>query len=477
MAGFAAYGRRLSRTGYVTHTVLRRLLALAFTWCITAAATQGATAQEVSSTRSAVLVPGVIPAGSGLPDSLIPQAARLRPGVPFNVESATEGWLATVPAETRVRSDAYYEGGYWIQLWSFLLSAAIALGFLQLGWSRRLRDWAERRTRNSWVATLLYYAGFVLAATVIAFPFTVYTGFVREHAYGLATQTFGGWLRDQAVGLVVSLVLGGAAIATLYAVLRRLPRSWPMWGAVVSIAFLVFGAVIAPVFIAPLFNRYTPLSEPSIREPILRLARANGVAADNVWVVDASRQSTRISANVSGLFGTERITLNDNLLRRASLPEIEAVMGHEIGHYVLHHVYDFIVFLTLVVLGGFALLRWGFDWTIRRWGTRWGIRDAGDPAGMPLLWLILLVYGFVTAPLTSWFNRSHESAADLFALNAARQPDAQAIVLLKLADYRKLEPGPVEEALFFDHPSGRSRVRMAMQWKAEHPPSGATPAQ
>ena len=180
-----------------------------------------------------------------------------------------------------------------------------------------------------------------------------------------------------------------------------------MWGAAVTIAFLVLGALIAPVFIAPLFNRYTPLTDARIREPILRLARANGVAAENVWVMDASRQSTRVSANVSGFLGTERITLNDNLLRRASPPEIEAVMGHELGHYVLHHVYAHMLFLALLVLAGFGLLRWAFGWATVRWGERWGIRGIGDPAGLPLLWLIFSIYGFVTAPLV---GRVHPGA-------------------------------------------------------------------
>jgi STE24 endopeptidase len=406
-------------------------------------------------------------AAVALPDSVVPKAARMRPGVPFDVEAATNAWLATIPADKRARSDAYYEGGYWIGLWNFLLAIGLALLFLQLGWSRRLRDWAERRSSSPWIAAFVYYAAFAVLIFLLSFPLAVYTGFVREHAYGLATQSFGGWLRDQLVGLAVSVLLGGFAVATLYAVLRRLPRTWPLWGAAVTIAFVVISALIAPVFIAPLFNKYTPLADTSIRDPILRLARANGVAADNVWVMDASRQSTRVSANVSGLLGTERITLNDNLLRRASEPEIEAVMGHELGHYVLHHVYAHMLFLALLVLAGFALLRWGFGWATARWGAQWDIRGIGDPAGLPLLWLIFSFYGVITSPLVSAFTRAHESAADLFALNAARQPDAQALVLLKLADYRKLDPSPLEEFLFFDHPSGRSRIQMAMRWKAE----------
>jgi STE24 endopeptidase len=405
-------------------------------------------------------------AGDSIPQQLVPEAARIRPGVPFDPAAATRAYLATVPADVRARSDAYTEGGYWIQLWGMLLSAVILLLLLRTGWSRRVRDWTERRSRRRPVRTYLYYVAFTLAVTVLSFPLTVYTGFVREHAYGLATQGFGGWMRDQLVGLAVSLVLGGIAVTVLYQVLHRFPRAWPALGAAVTVGFLVVGALIAPVFIAPLFNRYTLLADARIREPIVRLAHANGIAADRVYVMDASRQTTRISANVSGLLGTERITLNDNLLRRASLPEIEAVMGHEMGHYVLFHIYQFLVFFAIVAVGGFALLRAGFAWAVRRRGEAWGIRGIDDPAGLPLLTLIFSLYLFLLTPVLNTYVRSTEAAADIFGLNAARQPDGFATIALKLADYRKLDPGPLEEMLWFDHPSGRARIRMAMQWKA-----------
>ena len=406
-----------------------------------------------------------VQAGDSAPSPAIPAAARLQPGVPFDVDAATRAYLATVPADLRARSDAYTEGGYWIQAWSFLLSAGVLIVLLHAGISRRFRDWAERRSRRRPIRTVLYYWTLTVTATLLAFPWTVYVGFVREHAYRLATQGFAGWLRDQAVALAVTLVLGGLAVAVLYEVLRRFPRAWPVLGGAVSLLFVVIGALIAPVFIAPLFNRYTLLTDARIREPILRMAHANGVATDRVYVMDASRQTTRISANVSGLLGTERITLNDNLLRRATLPEIEAVMGHETGHYVLRHIYQFIVFFALIIAVGFVLLRGAFAWALARWGARWGVRGIDDPAGMPLLGLIFSVYLFVLTPVLNTYVRETEAAADIFGLNAARQPDGFALIAVKLAEYRKLDPGPLEELLWFDHPSGRARIRMAMRWK------------
>ncbi len=402
------------------------------------------------------------------PGFTVPAAARGTAGAPFDPVAATDAWLATVPADKRARSDAYFEGGYWLQLWNFLLGAAVALLLLAGRWSARMRDLAERITRRKPLQTLLYFAQYFVVTSVLTFPLTVYQDFFREHAYGLATQGFGAWLGDQAKSAALAVIFGGVLAMLLYGIFRKLPRTWWIWGAAVTQAFMIFALAIGPVFIEPLFNKYTKLEDPAVREPILRLARANGVDVSNVWVVDASKQSTRVSANVAGFLGTERIALNDNLLNKCTLPEIETVMAHEIGHYVLNHVAKSLLFFGLVILAGFAFVKWGFAACVRRWGARWGVRGIGDVAGLPLLMLLLSVFFFVLTPATNTYIRVQEAEADLFALNAARQPDGEAVVDLKLGDYRKLAPGPVEEFLFFDHPSGKSRILMAMRWKAEH---------
>lgn len=386
----------------------------------------------------------------------------------FDPVAATQAYLSTVAGPEKARSDAYFEGGYWLLLWDFLLGLALNLALLASGLSRRMRDLAERLVRLRPAQVFLYWTQYLLLVSVVLFPMTVYEGFWREHAYGLSNQAFGAWLREQAIGLGVGLLLGGLAVTGIYGVVRRLPRSWPLWGAVAALAFMVFGVLISPVYVAPLFNDYQRLSEPVVREPILALARAQGVAAHDVWVFDASRQSKRVSANVSGIAGTMRISLNDNLLNRCSLAEIEAVMGHEVGHYVLHHVYKTVLFFALVIVAGFALLRRGFEWVAQRRGAAWGLRDAADPAGLPLALAVLSVYFFALTPLLNTWIRVEEAEADLFGINSSGQPDGEALVDLKLGEYRKLDPGPLEEALFYDHPSGRSRILMAMTWKAQH---------
>jgi STE24 endopeptidase len=397
---------------------------------------------------------------------VVPAAAQASPH--FDVEAATNAYLAEIPADARARSDAYFEGGYWLLLWNFLAGVAVALILLNFRWSAAMRNLAERLSRRRFIQTFVYWVQYLILTTVLVFPLTVYEGFFREHKYGLATQTFGPWMLDQAKAVLLGLVLGGLLVVALFAIVRRLQRTWWIWGAVATTAFAVFGMLITPVFIVPVFNTVTRLNDARVTEPILRMARANGIPAHDVYEVDDSRQTTRMSANVSGFGSTMRITLNDNLLNRGSLEEIEAVTGHEMGHYVLNHIYKMLIFFFIVIVAAFWYLRWALDWTLQRWGDRWRIRGIGDPAVLPLVVLLVSIFGFVMTPVTNTYSRVQEQEADIFGLNASRQPDGFAQAAVHLAEYRKMSPGRLEEWIFYDHPSGRNRIHAAMQWKAEN---------
>jgi STE24 endopeptidase len=396
-------------------------------------------------------------------------AASPAPGPAFDVKAATDAYLAKMTADQRARSDAYFEGGYWLQLWDFLYGALVALLFLGLRWSAKMRDLAERVTRFKSVHAALYWIQYLVVATVAYFPLAVYEGYFREHQYGLATQTFGPWLGDQAKALMVNTIMGAILVIALFAVVRKLGSAWWLWGAFVMTAFLAIGSLIAPVFIFPLFNTFTKLSDPKVRDPILSLARANGIAASEVYQSDASRQTTRASANVSGFGSTMRITLNDNLLKRSTPQEVQAVMGHEVGHYVLNHVYKGMFFFGVFFVATFAYLRWSLDWAIRNWGARWDVRGITDLAVVPLAVLLMSTFIFLMTPVLNTFIRTQEFEADMYGINASGQPDGFAEAMLKLGEYRKMDPTPLEEFLFYDHPSGRTRITAAMRWKAEHP--------
>lgn len=406
-------------------------------------------------------------ASRDLPPGLqIPDAARPGPG--FDVERATQAYIDLLTPEQRAKSDAYFEGGYWLQLWGLLYGFAVAAVLLGSGLSRRMRDFAERRSRRPWVQAMLYGLQWMLVGFVLGLPLAIYQGFVREHQYGLATQDFGGWFGDQLKGLLVGLVLVPPILAALYAAVRRMGARWWIGASAGAFALTLFLMMLAPVFIDPLFNDYKPLREGSVREAVLSLARANRIPVDNVVEFDASRQTTRISANVAGFLGTTRVALNDNLLDRTSEPEIKAVMGHEMGHYVLNHAFRLVVYVSLVLAVGFWFVHRVFDVALARWGKRLGLRDRADPAALPLAVAILSLFFFLATPVLNTIIRQAEAEADMFGIDAAREPHGFAMAAMRLSAYRKIQPGPVEEFLFYDHPSGYDRVRRSMEWFKEN---------
>ena len=404
------------------------------------------------------------------PDSTPYPAPSIAPGT--DPATATRAWLDTVPADKKASSDAYFEGGYWLILWNFLVDVAVALFLLNSRISARLRDFAERTTRFKAMQVAIYAIVYSLLTVLLSAPLAIYQQFFREHQYGLATQTFVPWLVEQLIAIGLSTVATTLLLIALYAIFRRAPRTYWLWATAIVTAFLTFVILISPVFIEPIFNKYKPLADQQINESILTMARANQIPVTQVFEVDASRQSNRVSANVAGFLGTTRIALNDNLLKQCTLPEIRAVMAHEMGHYILNHITKFLVNFTLLALIAFALAKALFEAAVRRWGERWGVRGIADPAGLPLLAVIFAAISFFFTPVKNTMIRVSEVEADAFGVNTAREPDGFAKVALKLGKYRKLDPSPLEEFIFFDHPSGRARIRMAMDWKAAHLPAG-----
>jgi STE24 endopeptidase len=386
----------------------------------------------------------------------------------FDAERATNAYLARVSGQARANSDAYFEGGYWLMLVDLLWLLAATGLLLWLGISTAIRDWAAERTHSRAAQAMIYGVAYVAIMAAAQFPLTVYEGYFREHSYGLSNQDFMSWLGDYGTSLALGLVAALILTPLLYGAIKRARETWWLWGAGLLILFQIVVAVILPVFIAPLFNHYSPLPPSPLKNEILSLARANDIPADNVWLVDASRQSNRISANVSGFFGTTRISLNDNLLNQGSHDEVLAVLGHEMGHYVMGHMTRLILLGGLVTIAAFAFMNWGFIFLTDLFGGQWQVRRVEDIAGLPLLAALFSIFYFLATPVTNTISRTTEHQADIFGLDAVRKPDAFATAMLKLSTYRKLEPGKWEEIVFYDHPSGRTRIRDAMVWKKEH---------
>lgn len=411
----------------------------------------------------------------GAPPSAAPTATvevhelpSMEKPVSFNADKATKAYLARISGAARARSDSYFEGGYLL-LFVDAAYALVVMGLLL--WfkvSARLREFAQARTRSRFWQVPIYFVPFFIVVAVATFPLTVYEDFFREHSYGLSNQNFLQWLGDFGIQFAASLVMLTVLVTLLYAGIRQARRAWWIWGSILTIVFYALLVMAFPVFLAPLLNHYQPLPDGAVKKEILSMAHANGVPATNVYQYDASRQTDIITANVSGMFGTTRISVSDNLLTRGTPQEAKAILGHEIGHYVMNHVMVNILWLTIVILVGFWFSDRMFRSLTGLFGGNWDVRTIDDPAGLPVLYAAFTIFGLLATPFTNTIIRTQEAQADMFGVNAAREPDAFATSVLKLSEYRKLEPSPLEEWVFFDHPSGRSRIQMMMRWKAEH---------
>jgi STE24 endopeptidase len=408
----------------------------------------------------AILAAGLFPQNGFAQDALATS--------PFDVEQASRAYIDTLTGDALEKSNSYFEGGYWLIFWGAVVGFLVDFLILQSRFSKRFRDWAERVTTRKWLQPGLFALPYTIAGFFLALPWSIYTDFFREKQYDLMSQSFGAWISEQMIGIVISLIIFPLLLMAIFAVIRRAPKTWWIWGTGIISIFLFIGMLLGPVFISPLFNEYKEMEAGPMRDRIVAMAAEYDIPADHIYVFDQSKQHKRISANVSGVGPTIRISLNDNLLERTDPEEVAAVMGHELGHYVLGHTWRSILVLASIMAIGLFIVAKLAPRLIAKHGARWGVRNLSDPAAIPLLSIILTVYFFAATPALNSLIRVNESDADLFGLNSAKEPDGFAKVAMRLSEYRKIEPGAIEEMLFFDHPSGATRVRMAMQWKADN---------
>jgi STE24 endopeptidase len=390
-----------------------------------------------------------------------------RAALPRDPVAATDAYMARISPAAKSRSDAYFEGGYWLQLVDLVVGIAAAVFLLRSRVLARCRDWIAGKIRHQWLIDTFTAMIYSLLISLITFPLNVYEGYYREHLYGLSNQTAMEWFSENMLMLSISTVVIGVAVGILYIALRRARQSWWIWGAGIGVTLVGIMMLLAPTYIDPLFNTYKPITDERIKAPVMSMMRANGVPIDNLYQFDASKQSNRASANVTGIFGSAAVRMNDNLLNRSSVSEIKAVLGHELGHYTMNHIYKGWMEMALVLVLGFAFVKWSLDRSIAKWGTAFGILDHADIAGLPLFVALFSVFMFVATPINNSLIRTQEAEADIFGINASTEPLGFAEAMLKLTEYRKSDPGALEEFVFFDHPSPRKRIYTAMRWRAE----------
>lgn len=347
-------------------------------------------------------------------------------------------------------------------IWRFV-SFFIGLGILALilftGLSARLRNIA-RKAKKKFLVIWLFMILILVVDYLLNFPFSVYRSFVVESNYGFMNQTFWEWLGQDLLGLGLTAIIGIIPMWFLYRVISKY-RKWWLVFALGAIPFVIFFIVIAPVFISPLFNDFVPLQDQQLKTEILDLASRAGIEGSEVFQVDASRQSAKINAYVTGLFGSKRIVLYDTMINSFTLDEIKFVMAHEMGHYVMHHVW-YGVAMSIVFM---ALALWVTSRTItgviRRFRRRFGFDSLSDIASLPLIMIYITVLMFLFNPAINSISRYMERQSDTYGMNISGvSGESAAVAFDKLAVYNLSDPDPpaLIEFWFYSHPALKKRM-------------------
>jgi STE24 endopeptidase len=387
----------------------------------------------------------------------------------FDPAAATAAYMATLSPEAHAKATAYTQGGHWLLLWGCLITVLAAWIIIRTGILARTEERIERKRPHPVWASIAVAALFLVADFVLELPWTAYAHWFREKQYGLTSRPLGGWLTEEVESFLISAVLMVIFLVMLYALIRRAPKTWWAWAGGLAALGIVFMMLIGPLFIEPLFNRYTPAPSGPVRDAVVALAQKAGVPHDKIYIYNGSKQSNRYTANVAGLGSAARVAMSDTMFAKgADIAEVRGVVGHEMGHYKHLHV----IWLTLAY-GALAVVMFGLVQLIFPYAARWlgsDIDSITDPAGLPVIMAVISVLALLSTPVLSTITRLAESDADRFSLRYANEPDGLSRALVKTIEYRASSPSRLEEIIFYDHPSVERRVHRAMDWKAAHPP-------
>jgi STE24 endopeptidase len=362
------------------------------------------------------------------------------------------------PSDKAVR---YFRSGnvLWAidQVLSLLLPALILL----TGLSSRMRTLASHLGRGHFYPTLVVYlALFSLLMAVVQLPLDYYVGFAREHAYGLSSQKLSKWVTDQLKGLGIGLVVGALVLWIPYWLLGRSPQRWWLWTGMLALPFYMLTLLVVPLWIAPLFNKFGPMKDKALEAEVLATARKAGVEGARVFEVEKSVDTKKVNAYVTGIGGTKRIVLWDTLIAKLTPAQTRFVVGHELGHYVLGHIWTSMLLssvLTILGLLGAHLLS---TFALTHFGTRMGFTRLSDVASLPLLMLLLSLFSLVITPAALAFSRYHEHQADRFALDLTHDKHAAATAFVELQQQNLAvpRPGPLYKFFRASHPPIGERI-------------------
>jgi STE24 endopeptidase len=368
------------------------------------------------------------------------------------------------PSELAVR---YHRTGNALWILNTALAFALPAVFLWSGWSARLRNVA-RRIGRGWLGTLLVYVALLIVlATLVTLPLDFYQQYVREHAYGLSTQTLGKWAADAITSLGLGFVVGPLLAVVPYALLRRSPRRWWLWAGIAALPFLIATFIVVPVWVSPLYNDFGPLSDKALEARILDQASRAGIEGSRVFEVDKGVDTRTVNAYVAGFGATKRIVLYDTLLDKLTPDEILFVLGHEMGHYALRHVLILLALNWLLVLFSLWFVHRSAGPLLGRFSPRFGLDRLDDPASLPLLLLLTSAVSFVLQPVGLAYSRYQEREGDRFGLEITRDNRAAATAFVKLQQ-ENLDvprPAPLYQIWRAGHPSLVERIEFANEYR------------
>jgi Zn-dependent protease with chaperone function len=396
-------------------------------------------------------------------------AAAPVPAVPAATPAPTRDYVAEARASFTPESRAYQRIRVTLSLASPLIGVAAGLLLLFSGLSQRFRDIARARARGRWARVLVFFTLYSLAMFVLLLPLAWYEDYAIEHQFGFTNQTLAAWGADQLKALAFQVVAVGVVplLALAWRAVETSPRRWWLWFALGTLPVATANVLLQPLVFDPLFNHFTPLHDQALRAEILALGARADVPARNVYEVDMSTRTKKINAYVNGFGVSQRIVLWDTALKSLSKDEILFMMGHEMGHYVLKHIWKGLLWVALGAFPAFWLVDWFTRGFLRAFGGRLGIHEVGDLAVIPLVIAMLSLVGWLGEPVTNAISRRVEHEADVFALELTHDNDAGARSFLKLAQGNRSDPEPAAwvRLMLYTHPPLADRIRFALAYR------------
>jgi Zn-dependent protease with chaperone function len=388
----------------------------------------------------------------------------------------------SLPPDKLAKAEALYKIRTVLYLFGMIFGIPVLWVLLKLRVAPVFRDLAERASKNSFMQALVFASLLTLLIAVVSLPIDIYEHHISR-AYGLSVQGWGSWAGDWCKSEGVALVIIVPTVFGLFWVIRRSPQHWWFYFWLLTLPFLVLLIFVAPVILDPMFNKFEPLEKtrPQLVGEIERVTQRGGLSIprDRMFEMEASAKVTTYNAYVTGIGATKRVVVWDNTSRDLTVPETLFVFGHEMGHYVLNHVYKGLAFFAALMLAGFWLGRQIVNAMLARWGESWQIRGINDLAALPVLMLALSLLTLIAEPIGNAFSRHLEHQADIYGLEVTHglfpnNGEVAASSFQKLGEKSYDYPTPNRVLVFwsYTHPSIRERIRFSLHYDPWHTSEG-----